>query len=167
MKRRTARCRPGAWWSSTAPVPVGVCPLLREAPVRHVQAIAAGLPYAIFWTAIIGARAAFSYGSVHWFTAPLVSWGVAHQVSVAALTDGLIFDVIDLLGAYARPLPIAVLCELLGIPAADRVWIAVTMAAYDECAEHQRVERELAAYFTELIAVRRAEPGDDGGSSRC
>ena len=25
----------------------------------------AGLPYAIFWTAIIGARAAFSYGSVH------------------------------------------------------------------------------------------------------
>ena len=70
-------------------------------------------------------------------------------------------DVIDLLGAYARPLPIAVLCELLGIPAADRAWIAVTVAAYDERAEHQRVERELAAYFTELIAARRAEPGDD------
>jgi hypothetical protein len=51
----------------------------------------AGLPYAILWTAIIGARAAFSYGSVHWFSAPLVSWGIAHQVSVAALTDGLIF----------------------------------------------------------------------------
>jgi cytochrome P450 len=70
-------------------------------------------------------------------------------------------DVIDLLGAYARPLPIAVLCELLGIPAADRAWIAVTVAAYDERAEHQRVERDLAAYFTELIAARRAEPGDD------
>jgi cytochrome P450 len=70
-------------------------------------------------------------------------------------------DVIDLLGAYARPLPIAVLCELLGIPVADRAWIAVTVAAYDERAEHQRVERELAAYFTELIAARRAEPGDD------
>jgi cytochrome P450 len=70
-------------------------------------------------------------------------------------------DVTDLLGAYARPLPIAVLCELLGIPEADRAWIAVTVAAYDERAEHQRVERELAAYFTELIAARRAEPGDD------
>jgi cytochrome P450 len=70
-------------------------------------------------------------------------------------------DVTDLLGAYARPLPIAVLCELLGIPGADRAWIAVTVAAYDERAEHQRVERELAAYFTELIAARRAEPGDD------
>ena len=70
-------------------------------------------------------------------------------------------DVIDLLGAYARPLPIAVLCELLGIPVADRAWIAVTVAAYDERAEQQRVERELAAYFAELIAARRADPGDD------
>jgi cytochrome P450 len=70
-------------------------------------------------------------------------------------------DVIDLLDRYARPLPIAVLCELLGIPAADRAWIAVTVAAYDEHAEHQRVERDLAAYFTELIAASRAEPGDD------
>jgi cytochrome P450 len=70
-------------------------------------------------------------------------------------------DVTDLLGAYARPLPIAVLCELLGIPVADRTWIAVTVAAYDERAEHDRVERELAAYFAELIAARRAEPGDD------
>jgi cytochrome P450 len=54
-----------------------------------------------------------------------------------------------------------VLCELLGIPVADRAWIAVTVAAYDERAEHQRVELELAAYFTELIAAKRAEPGDD------
>ncbi len=67
-------------------------------------------------------------------------------------------DVIDLLGAYARPLPVAVLCELLGIPMADRAWIAATVAAYDERAEHQRVEQELATYFTELIAAKRAEP---------
>jgi cytochrome P450 len=70
-------------------------------------------------------------------------------------------DVTDLLGAYARPLPIAVLCELLAIPAADRAWIAVAVAAYDDRAQHQRVERELAAYFTGLIAARRSEPGDD------
>jgi cytochrome P450 len=70
-------------------------------------------------------------------------------------------DVTDLLDAFARPLPIAVLCELLGIPVADREWIAVTVAAYDERAQHDRVERELAAYFTELIAAKRADPGDD------
>ena len=51
----------------------------------------AGWPYAIFWTVVIGARAAFSYGAVHWFEGPLVSWAIANQVSVAALTDGLIF----------------------------------------------------------------------------
>jgi cytochrome P450 len=54
-----------------------------------------------------------------------------------------------------------VLSELLGIPVADRAWIRVTVTAYDERAEHQRVERELAAYFTELIAAKRAEPGHD------
>ena len=40
---------------------------------------------------IVAARAAFSYGSVHWFSAPLVSWGIANHVTAAALTDGLIF----------------------------------------------------------------------------
>jgi len=51
----------------------------------------AGWPYAIFWTVVIGARAAFSYGAAHWFTGSLVSWAIANQVTVAALTDGLIF----------------------------------------------------------------------------
>jgi cytochrome P450 len=35
------------------------------------------------------------------------------------------------------------------------------VAAYDQSAEHDRVELELADYFTQLIAARRAEPGDD------
>ena len=70
-------------------------------------------------------------------------------------------DVTDLLAAFARPLPIAVLCELLAIPEADRAWIAVAVAAYDDRAQHDRLERELAAYFAELIAARRSEPGDD------
>jgi cytochrome P450 len=70
-------------------------------------------------------------------------------------------DVIDLLGRYARPLPIAVICELLGVPAADREWIRDTVYAYDDRTEHDRVERDLAAYFTELIAAKRADPGAD------
>jgi hypothetical protein len=51
----------------------------------------AGWPYAILWIVVIGGRAAFSWGSVHWFEASIVSWAIANQVSVAALTDGLIF----------------------------------------------------------------------------
>jgi hypothetical protein len=51
----------------------------------------AGWPYAILWTAVIAARAAFSWGSAHWFTSQIVSWATANQVSVAAITDGLIF----------------------------------------------------------------------------
>jgi hypothetical protein len=52
---------------------------------------AASWPYAAFWTVIIGARAAFSWGAAHWFTGSLVAWCIAHQVSQAAITDGLIF----------------------------------------------------------------------------
>ena len=51
----------------------------------------AGAPYAILWTVVVAARAAFSYGSVHWFAHPVVSWAIANQVGVAAITDGLIF----------------------------------------------------------------------------
>jgi cytochrome P450 len=83
----------------------------------------------------------------------------------AGLLDGMAAarggEVTDLLGRYARPLPIAVICELLGIPAADRAWVEAAVTAYDDRAEHQRVERELAGYFTGLIAARRAGPGDD------
>ena len=70
-------------------------------------------------------------------------------------------DVVDLLGQYARPLPITVICELLGVPVADREWVRVAVYAYDERTEHARVERELATYFTELVAAKRTEPGDD------
>jgi hypothetical protein len=40
---------------------------------------------------VVGARAAFSYGSAHWFQHPVVSWAIANQVTLAAITDGLIF----------------------------------------------------------------------------
>jgi cytochrome P450 len=69
--------------------------------------------------------------------------------------------VTDLLEAYARPLPGAVLCELLGVPEADRGWISATVVAYDKPGEADRVTRELAAYLTELIAAKRADPADD------
>ena len=74
----------------------------------------AAVPYAIFWVVVIGARAAFSYGAGHWFQGPLVSWAIANQVTVAAITDGLIFMAIAMvlvrtigLGVRASRLPSA------------------------------------------------------------
>jgi len=54
-------------------------------------ASSAGWAYGLLWTLVIGARAAFSYGSVHWFPAQLDAWCTAHQVTGAAITNGLIF----------------------------------------------------------------------------
>jgi hypothetical protein len=52
---------------------------------------AAGVPCAAVWIVLVGARAAFSWGAVYWFPAQLGQWCAAHQVTAAALTDGLIF----------------------------------------------------------------------------
>ncbi len=76
----------------------------------------AGAPYAILWTVIVAARAAFSYGSVHWFQHPVVSWAIANQVSVAAITDGLIFMAVAMV--LVRTLGLGVRASRLPAPAA-------------------------------------------------
>ena len=57
----------------------------------------AGAGYATLWTTVVAARTAFSYGCVHWFPTQLVHWGIAHQVTVNALTDTLVFMAIAML----------------------------------------------------------------------
>jgi hypothetical protein len=57
----------------------------------------AGTGYAALWTVVIGARAAFSYGSNHWFSSQLGHWMVRNTVTANAITDALIFMAIAML----------------------------------------------------------------------
>jgi hypothetical protein len=74
----------------------------------------AGMSYALLWTTVIGARAAFSYGSVHWFPTQLVHWAVREHVSAAAITDGLLFMAVAML--LTRTIALAV--RAAGLPSA-------------------------------------------------
>nr|BFD83625.1 cytochrome P450 [Streptomyces sp. Xyl84] len=77
----------------------------------------------------------------------------------------------DLLTEVAEPLPVAVIAEMLGIPEQDRdrlrPWSADICGMYElnpsreTAAKAVRASVEFSQYLRELIAVRRAEPGED------
>jgi hypothetical protein len=62
-----------------------------RSPRTHKPVSRAGFGYALLWIVVIGARTAFSYGSVHWFGHQLGTWMAQHAVTTAALTDALLF----------------------------------------------------------------------------
>lgn len=62
-----------------------------RSPRTHKPVSRAGFGYAALWIVVIGARTAFSYGSVHWFGAQLDNWMTQHAITSAALTDALLF----------------------------------------------------------------------------
>lgn len=92
---------------------------------------------------------------------------------VQEITDRLLDGVAargeaDLIEEFAVPLPIQVICELLGVPASDRPrfreWTAVlTVPALTVQARERRREaaRAFNGYLVEVIAERRAHPEDD------
>ncbi|RSD22955.1 cytochrome P450 family protein [Amycolatopsis eburnea] len=70
----------------------------------------------------------------------------------------------DLLPSFAAPLPITVICELLGVRAADRTDFSAwsrTLLSSAEPAEMQAAAKSMFAYLTDLIARKRAEPAED------
>jgi hypothetical protein len=68
-----------------------------RSPGSGKPASRAGFGYAALWTVVIGARAAFSWGSTHWFSHSLNTWMIKHSVTGAAITDALIFMAIAML----------------------------------------------------------------------
>jgi hypothetical protein len=62
-----------------------------RSPETHQPVSRAGVGYAALWIVVIGARTAFSYGSVHWFSHQLAHWTTQHGVTSAAITDALLF----------------------------------------------------------------------------
>ncbi|MEU4671661.1 cytochrome P450 [Amycolatopsis sp. NPDC023774] len=91
---------------------------------------------------------------------------------VEELATGLIEDMkaagqpADLVDAYALPIPVAVICELLGVPTEDRpkfrVWSDAALTSSGLTAEEfERNREELRAYMSGLIAQHREQPQDD------
>jgi unspecific monooxygenase len=94
---------------------------------------------------------------------------------VRELAAGLLDEVdpggFDLVRDFAEPLPVLVICELLGVPSsrveALRAWSQAIVRMYepgippDVVEAAVRASTEFAAYVGELVAERRADPRDD------
>ncbi|MFC9440501.1 cytochrome P450 [Nocardia sp. NPDC057030] len=98
----------------------------------------------------------------------------ALESRVVSIADGLLDRIaaagaarVDLLEQYAFPLPITVICELLGVPVEDRAqfrdWsTAVVDVSMSEPAAMRTATDALVAYFDQLVALRRTRGlGDD------
>ncbi|MFF4456437.1 cytochrome P450 [Streptomyces goshikiensis] len=70
----------------------------------------------------------------------------------------------DLVAGYALPLPLTVICELLGVPAGDQhlfhSWSAELVAPSSPAAA-ATAGAEMTAYFASLITAKAAGPGTD------
>ncbi|MGO4649902.1 cytochrome P450 [Nocardia sp. 2YAB30] len=74
-------------------------------------------------------------------------------------------DEVDLLQAFANPLPVTVICELLGVPFADRTafqaWTKVLVGTAHDMADADTARREMSGYLQDLMADKRTRPGED------
>ncbi|MFF8905240.1 cytochrome P450 [Streptomyces olivaceoviridis] len=104
-----------------------------------------------------------------WFTAKRMS---ALRPRMEEMTDRLVDTMIeqgapaDLVSHVAFPLPVYVICTMLGVPEGDRDLFKAWSDTFLNMTRYTREEtdaahREFAAYMSGLIAEKRAAPGDD------
>lgn len=82
------------------------------------------------------------------------------------LLDGLAGrDVVDLVRDFAFPLPMLIICELLGFPPEDRfayrAWSTAVLTHSDDPGAAERAMRDMSGYLSALLARRQADPRDD------
>ncbi|WP_329056085.1 cytochrome P450 [Amycolatopsis sp. NBC_01488] len=104
-----------------------------------------------------------------WFTAKRMN---ALRPGMAAMAEQLIDDLVakgapgDLKAGLAFPLPVWVICDMLGVPDSDRDrfahWsdVMLSMTRYTQ-AEFDAAQQDFGRYMGGLIAAKRAEPGED------
>ncbi|MCK2240294.1 MULTISPECIES: cytochrome P450 [unclassified Crossiella] len=74
-------------------------------------------------------------------------------------------EVVDLMETMAFPLPVTVICELLGVPEQDqadfRRWSNSLLGNSNDPQEQAKDSQDLAAYLVQLIETKRVTPTDD------
>ncbi len=74
----------------------------------------------------------------------------------------------DLTATVLTPFPVAVICELMGVPAADRhgmhSWSRLILSSSDGTQVSERARNEMGAYFADLIGLREGSTGEDVSS---
>lgn len=77
---------------------------------------------------------------------------------------------VDLHEALSFPLPVLVICELLGVPYVDRAQFRAWSQGMADLHDRQRAEAALGSligYMGDLVTRKRAHPGDDVISGLC
>jgi cytochrome P450 len=96
----------------------------------------------------------------------------AMRPRVAAIVDTLIDTLLDrpqpadLVSGFCLPLPVQVICEMLGVPAEDmeqfHAWSDTVMGDWDRDSDViMPALLDMYGYFGGLIALKRAKPADD------
>ncbi|MFC9257343.1 cytochrome P450 family protein, partial [Amycolatopsis thailandensis] len=86
------------------------------------------------------------------------------QITAELLADIGDAERVDLLPSFAVPLPIRVICELLGVHAGDQPAFAKwsnTMLAWSTPEELRAAAAKMHAYLVDLIEEKRAKPAED------